>query len=180
MNVLGLDVSTATIGYCVVDSSTKKIVKLGHVRLDKQGDLFSKADFAEKEILKIISSNFVTKCYIEEPVQRFTMGMSSAHTIITLSSFNTLVSYLIRRAIGGNNISHVKPNEARKACGITLTTREKSGGLSQKEQTMQQLIAPDGLLSDVKFAFTKTGKHKPQNYDEADAFVVAFFGALRS
>lgn len=176
--MLGLDLSTSCVGYCVLESSDLSIVELGHISLKKIDGLFNKVDSVVPKILVILDSLNVDRCVIEESVQAFTPGFSSAHTILTLAKFNALVSYGVRKQLGDANISFVKPGEARKTCDLVMTTKKKAG-VGQKEQTFQQLTAPNGLLSHITWDMTKTGKVKPESYDRADAFVVAFHGATK-
>lgn len=185
MLVLGIDVSTATVGWSIVESDDMSLVAIGHWSLKKFTSLMSKADHVVQQVDQLFCryEKLQNAVWIEEPVMRFTPGMSSAQTISTLIGFNAMVSYGIYCAVGGRNkvaVHHVKPGDARRSCGIKLTTKAKSGGLSQKEQTMQQLTSQYGYLSDVQFKMTKTGKHKPENFDEADAYVVARYGALQA
>lgn len=180
MRVLGLDLSTSCVGFAVVESGDLSIVELGHFSLKNVEGLFRKVDDVAPRIASLIVGLYVSKCYVEEPVQMFSAGMSSAHTILTLAKFNALVSYHVRNQLGDDNIAFVKPNEARKTCGLKLTTKAKAGGKGQKEQTFEQLTAPGGLLSHVTFPLTKTGKSKPENFDETDAYVVAYYGATKA
>lgn len=180
MRILGLDLSTTTIGYCVTESDDRSIVELGHISLKNVEGLFNKVDFVVPKIAALMVGLCVSKAYVEEAVMMFSAGMSSAQTILTLAKFNALVSYHVRNQLGDANIAWVKPNEARKTCGVTLTTKAKAGGKGQKEQTFDQLTAPNGLLSHVKWDLTKTGKVKPESYDRADAFVVAYHGAVKT
>lgn len=180
MRILGLDLSTSCVGYCILESTDRSIVELGHISLKNVEGLFNKIDDIVPKVAALLVGHNISKCFIEEPVQMFTMGMSSAHTILTLAKFNALVSYHVRNQLGDANIAFVKPNEARKSCGIILTTKAKAGGASQKEQTFSQLTAPNGLLSHIKWDMTKTGKVKPESYDRADAYVVAIYGAVKT
>jgi hypothetical protein len=180
VKILGLDLSTSCIGYCVLESADRSIIEMGHISLKNVEGLFNKVDDAVPKIVDVLSAQGISKCYVEEPVQMFTAGMSSAHTILTLAKFNALVSYHVRNVLGDENIAFVKPNEARKSCGLILTTKAKSGGKSQKEQVYEQLTSPTGLLALVAFPLTKTGKPKPENFDRADAYVVAYHGAVMS
>ncbi len=180
MRILGLDLSTSCVGYAILESADLSIVELGHVSLKDIVGLFNKVDDIVPKIAAILVGHNISKCCVEEPVQMFTAGMSSAHTILTLAKFNALVSYHVRNQLGDANISFVKPGEARKTCGLVMTTKAKAGGKSQKEQVYEQLTSPTGLLSAVAFPLTKTGKPKPENYDRADAYVVAYYGAVKS
>jgi len=108
---------------------------------------------------------------------RFTPGMSSAQTISLLIGFNAMVSYGIHLKLNFD-VKHVLPQEARKNCGLILTSKAKAGGASQKEQTHSQLVAANGLLNHIAFPKTKTGKLKPEALDETDAYVIARHGAL--
>lgn len=180
MRVLGLDISTSTIGYCVIESDDRSIVELGHISLKNVEGLFNKVDFTVPKIAALIVGLSVSKAYVEEAVMMFTAGMSSAQTILTLAKFNALISYHVRNQLGDANLVWVKPNEARKTCGLVMTTKAKAGGASQKEQAFSQLTAPNGLLSHVKWDMTKTNKVKPESYDRADAFVVAYHGAVNA
>lgn len=178
MNVLGLDVSTTTCGWAIVNSSDMSLVSLGHWSLKKIQGLTNKADYVLEKIATIIQINDIkSPIWIEEPVMRFTPGMSSAQTISTLIGFNAMVSYGIHLKMN-YVVNHISPGEARRSCGLKLTTKAKAGGKNQKEQVFEALIAPRGLLSNVQFALTKTGKQKPENYDETDAYVIARHGAL--
>lgn len=178
MRVLGLDVSTTTVGWAIVESDDMSLVALGHWSLKKLVGLPNKADYVLGQAASVINVHHIVKSpvWIEEPVMRFTPGMSSAQTIATLVGFNAMVSYGIHRELNFD-VAHVAPQEARKNCGLKLVSKKKSG-LSQKEQVHLQLTSPGGLLSGVNFALTKTGKPKTENYDETDAYVVARHGAL--
>ncbi len=180
MRILGLDISTLVIGFCILESSDRSIVELGHISLKTVEGLFNKVDVAVPQIATLLVGHNVSKCWVEEPVMMFSAGMSSAQTILTLAKFNALVSYHARNQLGDANITWVKPNEARKTCGLLMTTKAKAGGKGQKQQVYEQLTAPNGMLSAIPFPLTRTGKPKSENMDEADAFVVAYHGAVKS
>lgn len=178
--MLGLDISTSTIGYCVVESDDLSIVEMGHFSLKKVEGLFNKVDVGTDLIRRMMARLDVKRACVEESVQAFTMGMSSAQTILLLAKYNALISYHVRNHLGDANLTWVKPGEARRTCGLVLTTKKKAGGASQKQQVYEQLTSPTGLLSHIVFPLTKTGKPKSENFDEADAFVVAYHGAVKS
>lgn len=180
MRILGLDISTSVVGFAVLESTDRSIIELGHISLKNVEGLFSKVDDVVPKIAAILVAHNISRCYVEEPVQMFTMGRSSAHTILTLAKFNALVSYHVRNQLSDANIFFVKPNEARKTCGLLMTTKAKAGGKGVKQQVYEQLTAPNGLLSAVSFPLTRNGTPKTENFDKADAFVVAYHGAVKS
>jgi len=168
-----------TVGFSIVESDDLSLVQLGHWSLKKFQGLYAKADHIVGSVAEVTRSYAVeSPVWIEEPVMRFTPGMSSAQTISMLISFNAMVSYGIHSRLG-HRIEHVKPGDARRSCGLVMTTKAKSGGFSQKEQVYRQLTASNGLLSNVCFPLTKTNKPKQENYDRTDAYVVARHGALQ-
>jgi hypothetical protein len=180
VKVLGLDISTSVVGYAIVETDDMSLVELGHWSLKKHEGLIKKADVVLDALAALFRRHTITApVWIEEPVMRFTPGMSSAQTISMLIGFNAMVTYGVHSKVNFD-VKHVKPGDARRSCGLIMTTKAKSGGLSQKEQTFSQLTAPGGLLSTVSFPLTKTGKQKPENYDQSDAYVVARHGGLAS
>ena len=137
MRVIGLDLSTSTIGYCVIETHAPfrpkvdyAIVEMNHFSLKNVEGLFNKVDIGFDAILKVMIRLGVQQAYIEEPVQAFTPGMSSAATIILLAKFNALISYHVRNHLGDANLFYVKPTEARKTCSLVMTTKAKAGGKS--------------------------------------------------
>lgn len=180
MKVLGLDISTSVVGYAIIETDDMSLVELGHWSLKKHEGLIKKADVVLDALAALFSRHTITApVWIEEPVMRFTPGMSSAQTISMLIGFNAMVTYGVHSKVNFD-VKHVKPGDARRSCGLTLTTKAKAGGASQKEQAHSQLVAANGLLRGVVFPRTRTGKLKPEALDETDAFVVAYHGALQT
>jgi hypothetical protein len=180
VKIVGLDVSTSCVGYAIVETDDMSLVELGHWSIKNHVGLPKKADVVMDALVTLFQRHVITSpVWIEEPVMRFTPGMSSAHTISMLIGFNAMVTYGVHSKINFD-VKHVKPGDARRSCGLIMTTKAKAGGKSQKEQVYCQLTAVGGLLSAVNFPLTKTNKPRPENYDRTDAYVVARHGALAS
>jgi Holliday junction resolvasome RuvABC endonuclease subunit len=92
--ILGLDVSTATVGYTIL-SNDGALVEINYISLSKTKGLTTKG-FAFREALrKIINKHKdIDAVYIEEYFQKFARGMSSARTITLLSAFNGIVQFI--------------------------------------------------------------------------------------
>ena len=85
--ILGLDISTSCIGWSLLDSEGG-LIKLGYIMLDKEKDLFCKAQRASEDIAMINQQHNITNVFIEENLQSFRSGFSSARTLSTLAKFN--------------------------------------------------------------------------------------------
>lgn len=121
---LGLDLATGTAGICLVDSSTEALELLDAIHMPAGVHLFDKADFCLEEIAKHVNGRPVNKIFVEASMKMFMPGFSSADTLITLSRFNCLVSYLTKKALGALVVD-VNVTSARKAIGFTNTRADK-------------------------------------------------------
>lgn len=180
-NILGLDISTSCTGWCLLDLDCT-LVGMGYIPLSKFKGPFEKADRVQKELDLIASEYEVSEIYIEENLQAFRPGLSSAKTLLTLSRFNGIVSFLCYDSFSIEP-KFINVNAARKSLGIKII-REKKCGVSTKEQVREWV---DSNLTDTSYEWPvkvlKTGPRKgqeildPVSYDMADAFVIASAGA---
>ena len=172
--VLGLDVSTAVVGYCVLDSNGT-IVELDYVNLKKFKTLCSKSSNLITALRSINEKHKITEVYIEECLQRFSYGRSSAATITKLASFNGIVQYLSYDTYG------IEPKllnamTARKLLGIKTQSKKKSGK-DVKQQVFEwvthylDMSWPTKILKGGPRKGTEVLKEEA--YDMADAWVIA-------
>ena len=91
--ILGLDVSTSTTGFCVLNSKGC-VVEIGYISLAKTKELCEKGAVFRENIERICKEHDVKHVFIEEAFQRYGRGMSSARTITRLASFNGIVQYI--------------------------------------------------------------------------------------
>lgn len=105
--ILGLDISTACIGVCVVKDDGKsdkpEILYLGHktpkISRNIKGieALFIRKQIFEDEFIKEIASSYtITDVVIEEPL----LSSNNKNTVATLLRFNGMISEAIYRIIG--------------------------------------------------------------------------------
>jgi hypothetical protein len=175
VNVLGLDISTAIVGYCLFKNG--KLDSAGSIKLSNKKCMFEKAEAVEKALLKIATQN-IDRVLIEENLQSFRSGFSSAKTISTLAKFNGIVSYL------SSKIFDVKPefinvNHARKVCGIKI---DRKNTKNTKEQVLDW-VKQNKNFSNFTWP-TKTLKSGPRKgmtilkqdcFDIADAAVLCIY-----
>lgn len=184
---LGLDISTSCTGWAVSEVSGGETVSvvLGHIRLDTHEGLMQKADVVRAQLQSLHSAHGFTRIYVEENMQAFRPGASSAQTIMKLAKFNGIVSYLAYQVTGLEPQS-VNVNQARKTLGIRLK-REKECGVPTKEQVYAWVRAHP-LLDQYCWPCRTLGSGprkgqtvlEPHVYDMADAFVIALSGPIVS
>jgi len=166
-HILGLDVSTSIIGYTVLDQDLN-VVEMEHIDLRKIKDLWDKADFARKTLHDVIEKykDKIHNVYIEESLQVFRSGFSSAHTLSTLSKFNGLVFYFVRECTN-KKPQYISATSARKTCGIKIKKGEKA-----KLQTFDWVTKE----LNVEWPLTKKGNIQQYCYDRSDSYVIARAG----
>lgn len=101
--ILGLDISTQTIGVSLLELDSKKLILLTHVspKIKDEGlsqieTLIKKSVIFENEFLKKYVNSGITKVVIEEPL----IGSNNIRTVAVLIRFNTLISKIIHETLG--------------------------------------------------------------------------------
>ena len=92
--LLGLDVSTFCIGFCIWNLTENKFETAGHIPLKKYKDWLDKVDhvcYILTELQK--NTQTITHVAIEDIITKFISGRSNIKTIIKLAGFN----YVIQR-----------------------------------------------------------------------------------
>lgn len=171
--ILGIDVSTSITGFAIVDNEGKILLSEA-CDLRKHKDFFSKCLAIREYILDIcdkhctvLNGEGIEHIYIEQPFTFFNSGGSSGKTMAALQRFNGVVSWMVYECF------EIKPNylgatQARKLVGIKVPRGEKA-----KEVVMEHLLA---TYPEFKIERTPKGNPKPQEFDRADALVIARAG----
>tara|TARA_R110000824_G_scaffold30481_5_gene100311 strand:+ start:1689 stop:2219 length:531 start_codon:yes stop_codon:yes gene_type:complete len=169
--ILGLDVSTSITGATVLDDAGNVVLNEAWDTRNKKrfSTIFDKARFIEDRIRELGDTFQIKSVYIEQSLQSFRSGFSSAKTLSTLSRFNGIVSWLCY-SIFELEPEYLAATSARKKCGITVPRGSKS-----KEVVLQYII---DNVPDVSIVYTKFGNPQAQCYDKADSWVVAKAGHL--
>jgi hypothetical protein len=170
--ILGLDVSTSITGITVLNDT-------GNVVFNEAWDFRNKRHFPTlfhkgheiKELLYQLKREYdITSVYVEQSLQSFRSGFSSAKTLSTLSRFNGIVSWLCYEVFEIQP-EYIAATSARKQCGITIPKGSKA------KQVVIQYVLDN--VPDVSIEYTKHGNPKPQCYDMADSWVIAQAGWLK-
>ena len=167
--ILGLDVSTSITGYTIVDNG--KIILNGAWDTRKYKNFFDKVVHVKDGLDKIRKEygTRITAVYIEQSLQSFRSGFSSAKTLSTLSRFNGIVSWLV---FDQYKITpeYLAATSARKLCGIKVPRGQKA-----KQVVLKFLVDNEPAFV---LEYTRNGNPKPESYDKADSIVIARAGAI--
>jgi Holliday junction resolvasome RuvABC endonuclease subunit len=186
MLALGLDISTSCTGWCIIefDQSAVTSMSIGALRLDNIEKTYQKANVVRDFFLSIKTRNF-DRIFIEENLQSFSSGLSSAQTLVTLARFNGIVSYISEDVLGVSP-TFINVNTARNSLGLK-TIKEKVSGIPLKEQ-VHNWVKNDHIRRNLTVEWPtkclKSGSRKGQvildssAFDMSDAYVIAMAGLI--
>tara|TARA_B100000700_G_scaffold321715_1_gene421581 strand:- start:12750 stop:13304 length:555 start_codon:yes stop_codon:yes gene_type:complete len=179
---LGLDISTSCTGYSLFNSEGL-LIRLGYIRLDNKKSLFSRVSDISDELSEVIRTHPIECVYVEENLQAFRPGGSSAKTLLTLARFNGMVSYEMS-VLTGKDPVYINVNTARKTLGLKIN---RKSDLSTKEQ-VHVWVDQDTESSNTKvewpYKILKSGPRvgqrilDPAAYDMSDAYVICKAGMM--
>lgn len=176
--VLGLDVSTKTIGWALFDLQTQELLELTHISPVPK----PKEDDKIKELL-IKSSMFrtkleqykdfgITKVIIEEPL----LNSNNVYTIGVLLRYNTLITKEIYDVLNIVPVFISTYNSRKNAFPSLVQKNDKGkyvlfGGLPKdcdKKHIIWDLVAK--REPQIQWQYTKNNTLKKENFDQSDAY----------
>ena len=176
--VLGLDVSTKTIGWALFDMITEELLELTHIspvaklkEENKMKELFLKAETFKQKLIQYKNLG-ITKVIIEEPL----LNSNNVYTIQTLMRFNTLISKEIYDILGIVP-EYISTYNSRKFAFPELVRENDKGkfvlfgGLPKdidKKMIIWDLVAKKE--PQIKWQYTKNQTLKKENFDMSDAY----------
>jgi len=187
--VLGLDISTKTIGWALFDIKTQDLLELTHVSPRPKNK-----DTDENKMLELIlkSEVFKTKLedykklgivsvIIEEPL----LNSNNVYTIQTLLRFNTLICKTIYDVLGIVPEFISTYNSRKFAFPELVKENDKKkhvlfGGLPKdidKKMIIWELVAKKE--PQIQWQYTRNNTLKKENFDQTDAYACVL-GYMRS
>jgi RNase H-fold protein (predicted Holliday junction resolvase) len=187
--VLGLDISTKTIGWALFDIKTQELLELTHVSPRPKNK-----DTEENKMLELIlkSEVFKTKLdeykklgivsvIIEEPL----LNSNNVYTIQTLLRFNTLICKTIYDVLGIVPEFISTYNSRKFAFPELVQENDKKkhvlfGGLPKdidKKMIIWELVSKKE--PQIQWQYTKNNTLKKENFDQTDAYTCVL-GYMRS
>lgn len=167
--ILGLDISTSITGYTVLDYEGN-ILACDHIDLRKEKSFFRKIEIVSTRLEMINEEYEIEQVYIEQSLQSFRSGFSSAQTLSLLSKINGIVSWLCYNMFYGEP-KYLAATSARKLCGIKIPKGQKAKAVSL------QFVIDNVPGFDVQY--TRYGNPKAGYADRSDSYVIARAGWIR-
>ena len=178
--ILGLDVSTKTIGMALFDMSSRDLLELTHISPrhkpvpdNKMEELFTKSGLFRKKLEEYKGLGII-KCIIEEPL----LNSNNAYTIGTLLRYNTLISKEVYDVLGIVP-EYVSTYESRKRAFPELVQKNEKGKYvlfggypkdCDKKQIIWELVAK--REPQIQWMYTRNNTLKKENFDMTDSYTV--------
>jgi len=182
--VLGFDISSETIGYCILEIDeqlgTTKYIDMNYLKPSKNGSLMERIVDTRDKILDIVKKIKPDYIGIEDLIKF--MPKSTATTVVVLTTFNRMICLLsydylghhpelfnvmtIRHGLKLNKILPKKeeiPNLVAKHLGITFPYIYKTSKKKGKTVAPVSEDMADGVAVALYYAFVLTGKVKKKN-----------------
>jgi len=166
--ILGLDISTSITGYTILDYDGA-IIACDHIDLRKEKNFFKKAQIIQSRLCVICESYEIEQVYIEQSLQSFRSGFSSAQTLSLLSKINGIVSWICYNMFG-HEPQYLAATSARKLCGIKVPRGQKA-----KAVALQFVV---DSVPNFEVQYTKHGNPRPGYADRSDSYIIAKAGWL--
>lgn len=185
--VLGLDVSTKTIGWALFDMRTQELLELTHISPrpkikteNKIEELLSKAEVFKTKLNEYKNLG-ITKVVIEEPL----LNSNNIYTVQTLLRYNSFVTKNIYDVLGIVPEFISTYNSRKFAFPQLLQVNDKGkmvlfGGLpkdADKKQIIWDLVAK--REPQITWQYTRNNTLKKENFDQTDAYC-AVLGHMKS
>lgn len=176
--VLGLDVSTKTIGWALFDMQTKELLELTHVspvpkpkKENKIEELIEKALIFRAKLERYKDLG-ITKVIIEEPL----LNSNNINTVGTLMRYNTLITKEIYDCFGIIPDFISTYNSRKYAFPELVKPNDKGkhvlfGGYPKdcdKKEIIWKLVAKKE--PQINWQYTRNNTLKKENFDQTDAY----------
>jgi hypothetical protein len=176
--ILGLDVSTKTIGIALFDINSEKLLELTHISPISKGEVKNKMEelIIKSNLFRLKLEEYknfgITKVVIEEPL----LTSNNANTVGVLIRFNTLVCKEVFDVLGIIP-EFISTYNARKYAYPELISKNKNGKdvlFGEFEKDTDKKIVIWNLVSkkepQITWHYNKNNQLKKENFDQTDAY----------
>jgi|TARA_R110000787_G_scaffold184223_11_gene296145 hypothetical protein len=176
--VLGLDISTKTIGWALFDIEKKELLELTHFSPkitpkieNKIEEMMAKANQFKEKLIDYQKFG-ITNVIIEEPL----ISSNNVRTVATLIRYNSFITRVIYEVLGIIP-EFISTYDSRKFAFPDLFTENKKGkkvlfggyskGCDKKHIIWQKVSDKESHLT---WVYTRNNTLKKENYDMSDAY----------
>ena len=180
MIYLGLDVSTSITGYCMMDSDAPpghRLIEADGIIISHVKDTYTKGRVVRDQFRELLDMYKVDVIAVEESLQAFRRGLSSAKTLSTLARFNGIVCFIAQDEFEKEtNLLNVVA--ARKSVGLKIDRKNKKENPIKAQVLEWVKKHPDFKDFNWPMKTLASGPRKGQTiydkqcYDIADAAVI--------
>lgn len=179
--ILGLDVSTKTIGWALFDIESKDLLELTHISPlanpkveNKIEGLMLKSGVFRSKLIEYVGLN-IDKVVIEEPL----LNSNNVNTVGTLIRYNTLICREVYDVLGVVP-EFISTYNSRKFAFPELVQKNNKdkfvlfGGLDKdidKKMVIWELVSKKE--PQINWQYTKNNTLKKENFDMSDAYACA-------
>jgi hypothetical protein len=176
--VLGLDVSTKTIGWALFDVESKNLLELTHISPVPKPkpnnpieELLLKSNIFREKLISYVDLG-ITSVIIEEPL----LNSNNVYTVGTLIRYNTLICKEIFETLGIVP-EFISTYNSRKFAFPHLVQKNDKGKFVlfgghpktvDKKEIIWELVAK--REPQITWQYTKNNTLKKENYDQTDAY----------
>lgn len=176
--VLGLDISTKTIGWALFDMTGKELLELTHFTPvikpkceDKLEEMIKKVSLFEEKLLNYTDMG-ITKVIIEEPL----LNSNNVFTVGTLLRYNSMITKAVYDTIGVIPTFISTYNSRKYAFPELMSENDKGrtvlfGGYPKdidKKMVVWEMVAK--REPQIVWQYTRNNTLKKENFDQADAY----------
>jgi len=187
--ILGLDISTKTIGWSIFDMSSSTLLEASHFTpkikpqpVDKIEELIKKTDTFKTHLEKYKDYG-ILKIIIEEPL----LNSNNIYTVGTLIRYNSMI-LKVCYDIFGVVPTFISTYNARKHAFPDLFRENDNGKLvlfggypkdTDKKKVIWEHV--NDICSEVNWTYDKNNKLKKENYDISDAItcVIGYINMIK-
>ena len=164
MVILGLDVSTTTIGYAF--TKDRKILDMGFIDIKKQKTIQEKAYYA-MDILED-KPHKIDRIHVEDNLSGFAGGRTSQQVIIKLAKFNAILGFVLEEEFQVP-VQNINPMTARKV----VFGKARVKGIKSKDYVKMKV---EEMYNTKKWCKTTSrGNWDKRNIDSYDGLVMALY-----
>jgi ribulose bisphosphate carboxylase small subunit len=166
--ILGLDISTSITGMTIIEQGEIIEASYWDTRNKRKfPSLYEKADLLQQDLWRIKARHNIAEIYIEQSLQSFRSGFSSAKTLSTLARFNGIISWNCYKVFG------IKPSMVAASTARKLADVGIKRGDNAKQKVLEFIL---DKYPQITIEYTKHGNPKPGMLDMCDSIIIALAG----